>query len=443
MSDIKSTAVSEVGGRSVRERGQNLPEPPGLRGASRLALFDDTAELPPLPEDVGRPPIGLIVSFVVCVIVPAMLAAIYYFFIASSQYQSEFRFSIEAGTPAVPGSSPNSASQSMSSAMGQVGGMMAQSLSNLMSTGGGGSMNASAQNYVVVDYLKSRQAADELQKRIDARALYSRPAIDGLARFNNHRPQEYFARYWNKMVSAEFDPMTGLAVVKVKAFTPQDAHLIAQTLVGMSDDIINDVANKPYEDAVKSAKDQVNEEQAQLSAIQKEMGQFRNASGNIDPTQGAVPTNVQEISTAQGNLLTLQAQLDALKRLGQGDSARAVTLQAAIQSQQRWLAAIQAQVAKPADGRGSLSNVVGRFEDLTFQRQNLENLLAASMQTLAQTQAYELQRKLYLVPYASPNLPVAALYPQRLLSVVTITIIAFGIWLFGALLVKAVRQHMV
>src|SRR5262249_51749497 len=51
--------------------------------------------LPPLPAPGIKPQFGTLVSFAICVLIPILLAWIYYGAFASAQYSSEFRFTVK------------------------------------------------------------------------------------------------------------------------------------------------------------------------------------------------------------------------------------------------------------------------------------------------------------------------------------------------------------
>ena len=140
--------------------------------------------------------------------------------------------------------------------------------------GAAGASMASAQNYVVVDYLQSRQALDDLERRINIESLYTKPSIDLLSRFNPRRKDEYLTRYWGRMTSARFDPMTGLATAEVRAFSPADAERIANAMIASSEDLVNNIINKPNMDAVKAAEKQVAQAQQQLADARSRLATF-------------------------------------------------------------------------------------------------------------------------------------------------------------------------
>ena len=398
--------------------------------------FDEGLEVPPLPAASGQPPLTLWLSFLVFVALPTLIVAIYFLFFASKQYQTEFRFEVTQGTPAVPGTPPNGSSSSGSSSSSSGSNMLAAL------TGSQGTSIATAQNYVVVDYLQSPQAVADLEKRINVRALYTRPSIDIFSRFNPKKSDEYFDKYWTKMVTADFDPMTGIATARVKAFTPQDAKLIADTLASQSEDLVNNIINKPNMEAVKAAEQEVATDEQRVRDVRGRLAAYRNSAGVIDPTQSVVPTNVQLVGSLRPNVIQMESQLNAMKAQGLGSSPAASVIEARLAATRQQLAGVEGEVAKAPNGKEPLTAVVGRYEKVNFDVQFEQNLLNSALQTLAQTRAYALQQKLYIVPYVEPDLPKSSMYPPRLQSILLISLVFFGIWLLGTLIAKAVAQHM-
>ncbi|HEY2179479.1 MAG TPA: hypothetical protein VGH15_12940 [Caulobacteraceae bacterium] len=389
--------------------------------------------MPPLPAAAAEQPRTLLISFLICVALPTLLVAIYYFFIASAQYETQFRFTVLQGSPAVPGNAAPGTPQASGGSSSTSS--MVQALAGM--TGQGTSI-ASAQNYVVVDYLQSSQAIADLEKRLNLRAIYSRPGIDFLSRFNPRKSDEYLVDYWKNMVSASYDPMTGLAIVTVRAFKPQDAKMVADGLVSGSESLVNNIINRPNLDAVHAAEQQVATSQQRVRDVRQRLAAFRNSAGVIDPTQSAVPVNTQLIESLRPNVIELQSQLSAMKAQGLGSSPAAGVIAARLAAARQQLAGVKGEVG---GGRQPLTSVVGRYEKVNFDLQFEQNLLDSALQTLAQTRAYALQQKMYILPYEQPGLPQASLYPHRLQSTVLAAFLLFGLWLIGSLVVKAIQQH--
>lgn len=303
----------EFGNGAYREGVEDGLKPPMARKADERQRIADRAArgLPALPQRKPQSRRGLLLSFILCVVLPTALIAGYYYLMAADQYVSQFKFAVIESNPVLPGIPPSMTTTSPSAQMGGGGAM------TLMAAAGGSMMmpgaNATMQNYVVTDYLLSRQIVEELQKKINIRALYdSATAKDDLwARFDVKLPMERFVRYWNRMVTATYDPMTGVADVTIRAFAPQDALLIAESMVTLSEDLVNAIAKRPQVDSVRFAEGEVKRAEVRMERAREALKDYRLQEGVIDPT-GALSTNIALVQALRSQLVQQQADLASL-----------------------------------------------------------------------------------------------------------------------------------
>jgi capsular polysaccharide transport system permease protein len=376
------------------------------------------ALLPPLPEAVTSRASSLAVSFALCVVLPVILATLYFSFIASPQYVAEFRFTVKDTTT--------------SAASSQTG-----SLLSMIGVSGG----SSTENYLVADFLTSREAAEALEKRINVKELFAKPGIDWWSRFESSRPMEEFVPYWQKMVKSSYDQITGIAVATVRAFSPEDALLIAGSLVTLSEELVNQISNRSRSDAVKFAQQEVIRAEERLRAIRAKLSDYRSRVGVIDPATSVVASNSTLIQTLRSNLAALETQLATLKLQNMSASAPVVVgLQNQIRSTKEQIQAVEQTVGKSVDGR-ALSAVIGEYEQLDMERQFAQTMLASAATALDQARASANAQHLYITPYVRPSLPQSATYPRVFLSVLTVAAFAFGFWIAGLMIVRSIRER--
>jgi len=421
----------DEGGKTLAKAGNEdrasptprLRQPPA-GDAAELLYKMQVASLP--RRGRKRSHAGLL-SFLICVVLPTALVAVYFFGYASNQYASGFRYTVRDAQMAASGISSGAAGGGMTSLMG---------------------MSATpnpSENYMVADFVASRQAIDELQKRIDIISRYSSPDIDWWARFNKVRPIERFVSYWQRMMTASYDQITGLGSVEVRAFTPEDAYLIANSLARMSEELINEIAMRPQHDAVVFAEGELKKAEDRLRNVRNQMTEFRNSEMLIDPQSSIVTSNALMAQTLRANLIQLQTEFGSLRSQQlSANSSLGASLQARIKSTTEQLAKVESEVAN-ARGLGSnnpLSKVVAKYDELELERQFAQNQTVSAMQSLAQAKANAIQQHVYVTPYVRPALPQSSTYPARFLS---IGVAAFGFflaWLIGLLLIRSLREHL-
>ena len=242
--------TSGVGIRKLEQRLTVIPQRtvPSDSNTDRLIL--------PLPGLATERSYAGYIGFALCVLVPLIFATIYYGLIASNQYVTEFRFTVKSIANA-----NNFAGQS---AGGSLLGMTGLNVPDILD------------NYLVTDFLGSKEAVEKLQKRIDAISLYSKPTIDWWSRYKTPSgPIEKFVSYWNDTITVRFDPLTGIGTVDVRAFSPQDALLIANSLLSMSEELINRLTDRTRVDSVRFAQGEVERAQDRLKAILAKLTAYR------------------------------------------------------------------------------------------------------------------------------------------------------------------------
>jgi capsular polysaccharide transport system permease protein len=358
-----------------------------------------------------------LLSFAICVGIPALLASVYYGLISSNQYVAEFRFAVKDVAQRTPSAN-----------------------SPLVSILGGLAGTNNSDNYLVVDYLTSRQAVEELEKRIRLTTLYSSPNIDWLSRYSPGLPIERFLPYWQTVVTARYDQVTGIAVAQIKAFTPQDALLIAESLVLLSEELVNGIANRAQNDIVRNAQREVQQAEQRLVEIRTRLTEYRNRTGVIDPTTSVAASNAALVQTLRATLAQLETQQSALRQQLDANSPTLTVLANQIKSTRDQLQKIESSVTQDRDGV-SLSRIVAEYEKLDLERQFAQNMLTGAMQALDQARASASSQHLYITPYVRPHLPQSATHPRRFLSVISVIGVAFLVWISVLLFARSIRER--
>ena len=448
--------VSEAGGKTASDtknslQSKTLPAPlpvkrteawPAWSPQAPLARSDrpayDSAPALTLPGRRRPPPRPPWRTFFLFVLIPTAAAAIYFWFFASDQYVAEFRFAVTETTPATLSTMPAPMSSTSSTSSPT---SLSAGISSLM--GGGAISNGSSQNFLVVDYILSRQMIEDLQKRINLKSLYSKAGADWWARFGSNTSMEKFSDYWNSMVTANYDMITGLATAQVRAFSADDAKLIADNMVALSEDLVNRIAMRAKLDAVKFAENEVTRTDQRLLEIRSELTKYRQNEGVIDPNSSVVSSNTDVAKTLRANLAQMQASMNSMLNQKLDPSAPAVMVLASqIKATKQELSRVEREVSQKRDGQSILTDVVAKYEQLNLKWQYAQNMSLSAMQNLDQARSNAAAQTLYLTPYVRPTRPESASFPRRFQSALIVFLIAFGIWLSGLLIYRAMNERL-
>lgn len=354
--------------------------------------------------------------FVVCVIVPTVLATLYFGFFASDIYVSESRFVIK------------SADQKRS---------QVSTLANLIQTTG--LSGGQEQTTEILAYVRSRDALKALEKGIDIRNRFSSLDGDLLSRFpqplGNNSFEDLF-RYYTKMVDAHLDNESGTAIIKVRAFTPGDAYEINKRLLDISETLVNRLNARAQSKGITEASLQVELATERARAARAALTQFRNGQAVIDPSKQAV--GVIEISnTMIAQRALLQAQLDLTRRLAPANPS--------IPALRDRIAAISTQIASQDSrvvGTGNgIASKLGGYENLLVEQEFATQSMIAANAALVQARAEAQRQQFYLERVVDPNMPDMPALPKRILSIVIVAAAATALYFIGWMLVAGIVEH--
>ncbi|MFL5240432.1 MAG: capsule biosynthesis protein [Rhizomicrobium sp.] len=347
---------------------------------------------------------------------PTALAAIYYGIIASPIYVSQSSFVIKSpGQKSVP----------------------TLSLANLVQTSG---LSAGQeQTKEVLQYIRSRNALQDLQARIDIRSKYTSRGADLLSRF----PQlfhdgsfENLYRYYGSMVSANVDSDSGLAVVETRAFTPDDAYLINVKLLDLSETLVNRLNERAEGTGIREAERRVEQAQIRLSNARVALSAFRNQQDIIDPAKQA--TGVLEISNRLvSEQAALQAQLDLMLRVAPRNPS--------IPALRNRIAAIGREVAAQ-NGRAvgtptGIASKMGAYEKLNVEQEFATQMLTAASAALEQARTDAQKQQFYLERVVQPNKADEPTLPQRLKRILIVFAVSLCLYFIGWMLVVGILEH--
>lgn len=350
------------------------------------------------------------------VILPSLLATLYYGVIAADIYVSESRFVIKA---------PD----------GQQGG--GSSLGALLqSTGlGSGEEQASA----ILGYLRSRDALSDLSERVDVRDVFSSPEADPFSRFPLFYQTGSFEdlySYYSDMVTAMPDAETGLTILSVKAFTPQEAQALNLGLLDLSEELVNSLNERVNSQAIEEAEDRVQTAQERVRDARIRLADYRNTSEILNPEQqGMGVLAVSNELIAQQT--ALRAELSKIRRIAP-DHPSIPALRARIASISQQVAAQTGRAVGTPDG---LASKLTEYENLLVEQEFATQMLTAANASLEQARIEARQQQYYLERVVEPNRPDAPTLPNRLKNILAVIFAALCLYLVGWMLVVGILEH--
>jgi capsular polysaccharide transport system permease protein len=341
-------------------------------------------------------------SFVLAVLLPFAASVYYLYARAADQYHSTTAFSVR------------SEEMSVAAAAGLIGA--------LTQSGGG----AASDTDILFDFIRSQEIVEAVDARLDLRAIYNRAAPrDFVFTLGDDPSIEALVDAWHRMVQVDLESHAAIIHVRANAFTPEDATAIAGAILEESSALINRLSEQAREDAVRFAREELAQAEANLRALRARLAEFRRENRLVDPTAD-VAGQMGLLSALQGELAKAMVERDQLLSFVGPDDQRVVQAERRIDAIGKRIeaerGALAASGADPA-----LSDVVGGFEELKVDLEFANTAYTQTLAALTAARAEARRQSRYLAPHVEPTVAEHALYPRRaLLSGLTLLFLGLG-----------------
>ncbi len=353
--------------------------------------------------------------FLLTVAIPTLLAALYFGAIASDVYISESRFVVR---------SPQRPAQSGLGALLQ------------------GTVFSRSQDdtYSVHDFFRSRDALLELNDTLELRKAYSDPEIDAVSRFPSlewwDSSFEALHRHYLKHVSIEYDSVSSISVLKVRAYTAEDAQRINEQLLEMGERLVNTMNSRSRQDLIQVAEQEVLQAEERAKAAAAALSTFRSDRSVFDPDRQSA-LQLQGLARLREELLAAESQLEQVRRVSP-KNPQVPGLEARVAGLRKAIAEENARVL----GRdGGLSAKSPAYDRLVLEKTFADRQLGAVLAALDTARNEAARKQLYLERLVQPNRPDQASEPRRLRGIFTVLVVGIVLWAVFSLIIASIREH--
>ncbi len=360
----------------------------------------------------------MLASFVVVVLVPLAVTVFYLFAIASDQYISRAGFAVR--------------SEELNSAADLLG-----SLSSVSGT-------SSSDTDILNEFIHSQDMVERVMNHIDLVEVYTVPAFDPVFAYRSTGEIEDLVDYWTRMVELHYDQGTALIELRVHAFRPQDAYVIAERIVEESSLLINRLSAIARDNNTRYAQLDLETALTRLRNAREALTKFRSQNRTID-LEAAVQGQIGILNSLEQQLAAAKVELNLLLSEGLNDNDRRITTERRrIEVIEDLIEIERAQFGTASEGRGgglNFSSLAAEFERLTVDLEYAQQTYLKAQAGLDTAIAEAERQNRYLAPYTQPSLPQSARYPNRVVFSLITGFFLLLIWSIGVLVYYSVRDR--
>jgi capsular polysaccharide transport system permease protein len=396
-------ALRSIAGRALSRRGHDADEI-GIE----------------LPRATRKAPSPVLVSFIVCVLVPAAAGLVYFLVVAADQYTAETRFAVRSADEATDQKRQLTATMSP----------LVQSTPNF----------AQQDAEIVTSYIRSRAIIDDLRGIVDLGTIFRRPEADIWARLPDDASAEDIHDYWLHMVSAYLEKFSGIVVVKVRAFRRDDALDLARAILEVSERLVNSISLRARADAMRRAEEEVRRADGAMRLALADLAHFRDSEGLIDPVKSADLTT-QILSQLMQDKIKIETELFIAERVSSANAPGVSSLRARLDSVENQIARTRAEIAGESPQARTLAAALFKFEELEVKRQFAESMYSFARTGLERARVQAERQTIYITVFVPPARPQEVSYPLRLTFSFLIVIGLVVAWGTAAMVCASVMDH--
>jgi capsular polysaccharide transport system permease protein len=366
--------------------------------------------------NLGQLPLPALL-FLIVVVVPTIISIIYYGLMASDIYISEAKYAVRMNseTPSV--------------------GIFESVLS-------GSSLETVNEDAIIVrDFIYSRDMINRLDESLAIRNHYVSNEVDLFSRMDPNGSLEDFLEYFQDMIEISIDTSSNISTLRVRAFDPDLAFNIAQTIINISEELVNTLSKRIVEDSLQFARTEVEHAEARVKNASATVTRFRSETNSINPGEetSAVLRIITELET---QLATTRTQLIEARSYMQASSPQVKMLVSKVEALVHQVENERKRLNSNEETDIDYARLIDNFEPLLLEQELATQQYASTLASLELARIEAQRKQRYLLPFVPPQVPDEAVEPKRIKSILTVFIGLCIIYAIGSLIWAAIKDHM-
>lgn len=329
---------------------------------------------------------NLLKKLSIFVMLPTILSALYYVFMASNMYESESKFTIHIGN-----------------------------------------LQSAANNLTTQYYIQSREALERLNQDHDFIKSYQSKHLDFLNRLPDNVDFDTAYSYYRKLIKISFDHVSGIITMKVRAPTALQAKVYANALLDYANETTGKISDGFRNEQLKFAKRELAEAENRLAMAKAAFAKVieENPRTNMFEKESARKEKFEQ------ELIEAEHKLKLLLPVTHEDSSKIKVLKNRIEE----LRLIIEQISKEARTYHTLSQFIS-------EKEFAEEVYKSAIKFVETSRNDLLKQHHYLAIIVAPNLASASTYPDRWNGVLKVFVISLSLYIIASVVISTSREHM-
>lgn len=354
----------------------------------------------------------------VFVTLPTLIAAWYFYFVATPLYATNSEFVIQQADHG-----------------GSTGGVGA-----LAGMFGGAGLGTTNDSIAVQSYLQSRDAMRRLNEEEGFKAYFQRPEIDALRRLPPDATDEAAYRLYQDMVRVAFDPTEGIIKMEVIAADPETSERFARALVHYAEEQVDQLTQRVRDNQMRDAQAAVDTAEQRMQEAQSRVLDLQERTQMLS-SEVEVSLLTQQITNLDTQLNQERLSLSDLRANPRPNPARLEQSERRVATLEQRIADLRASLTQGGDNGPSVARLQSEQVMAQADVATRQMLLAQAMQQLEAARIEANRQVRYLSMGVSPVAPDEPTYPRAFEDTALAFLIFAGLYLMISMTAAILREQ--
>lgn len=349
------------------------------------------------------------------VVLPTVLAAWYFYAVATPMYATKSEFVIQKADNGSTG----------------LGSLFA-----------GSGLATSQDSITVQSYLTSRDAMLRLDADLGFKSHFEDPNIDAIQRLAAEASNEDAYKLYKRNVKIGFDPSEGIVKMEVIAATPEHSAAFSEALIRYAEERVDNLTQRLREDQMAGAVQSFQDAEVKRTQAQAEVLRLQQSMGVFDATSDASSV-MSQVNTFEVQLQEKRLQLQQLLDNARPNQARVEGARGDIRRLEALIVELRSKLTETG-GTGSGESLAQISGQLTIAQSDLETRTVLMQQALQQLESARIEankQTRYLELGVNPVAPDRPTYPRSFENTILAFLLFSGIYLMFSLTASILREQ--
>ncbi|PKF62538.1 lipopolysaccharide biosynthesis protein [Psychromonas sp. psych-6C06] len=354
-------------------------------------------------------------SFLIFVVLPFSVFAIYQILIATPRYESQAQVIVQQ---------PDS---------------MATMDANMALLAGMGVAGGNSDTELVKAYIYSTDMLIYLNETLNLRDHYSQEKIDYFSRIHASDTREELIEYYYQRISVDIHEKSGIITIYVQGFDSDYAQKLANTIVERAEWYINSIGHQLANAQLSFVQGEHAIIENRLESAQISLLNFQQQYNLLDPSAEGMA--MQEIAySLRGEISKKQAELKAMKSIMSNQAPQMLALKNELKALNNQLKTEKNKLAQTGKDKMPVSEILAKFTDYKVKMELALQSYTSSQISLEKSRIEAYRQIKYLVVVESATLSESNKYPQILYNLALFFVVNMSIFAIGKIVISVIKE---